>query len=393
MQEEEIKALLIRYQQENCTADEAAFIEQWYAQWNVDAPFSLSAEELEADLLSLAAHHKQVMAGSRLDAVKVLPLHPLKSIKTWAAAAAVIIVAGLSLYFYTKPANTSLTSIDALKNDLPAGRNGATLTLANGRKISLTDALNGQLAEESGASINKTVDGQIVYSLQKGSSAGRNKSTSYNTLSTANGQQYQIVLPDQSKVWLNASSSIKFPATFTSLKDRIVELKGEAYFEVFKDHAHPFIVKTNTQEVQVLGTHFNINSYVDEGVTKTSLLEGSVQITSILWNKTLQRQVLKPGQQAILSGSSLKVSDAEVEHAIDWKNNEFIFNNEPLEIIMRKVARWYDVKVVYEDEQLRNEVFGGTISRFKNVSRVLRMLEMTGSVHFKIEGRRIIVTK
>jgi transmembrane sensor len=196
-------------------------------------------------------------------------------------------------------------------------------------------------------------------------------------------------LPDGTKVWLNAESTLKFPSTFSHLNnDRTVEMIGEAYFEVTKDKAHPFIVKSNGQEVKVLGTHFNVKSYVQDGNIKTTLLEGAVQVST----KDQQQVVLKPGQQALVKGRKIDVQQADTELAVAWKNHKFMFEKESIRNVMAMVERWYDVDVVYQGE-LTEDLFGGSVSRSDDITVVLNTLELTGKVHFKIEGRRILVTK
>jgi transmembrane sensor len=206
-------------------------------------------------------------------------------------------------------------------------------------------------------------------------------------LETTNGQTYRLQLPDQSKVWLNAASSIKFPVSFAGLKNRKVELTGEAYFEISKDKEHPFIVKTTQQEVQVLGTHFNINSYEDKQNTTTTLLEGSVKIT----NENKKEQLLKPGETALVNNTAnILVSPADIKSAMTWKNGDFRFNEERIDEVMLKISRWYDIEVTYHGP-ISKEKFSGKISRNKNISEVLNMLSYSNAVKFIVEGRRVTV--
>lgn len=310
-----------------------------------------------------------------------------KARKLWisisAAAAAILIITGIGLLFIKdqqKPQHLA----NIIKNDIAPGKNTATLTLDNGRKIVLSAANKGQLASEAGIVISKTADGQVVYSV-KNQESGAN--TRIHMLSTAKGETYRLRLPDQSEVWLNASSSVKFPASFASQKVRQVELTGEAYFEIAKDKAHPFIVKTNQQEVQVLGTHFNINSYPDKNNTTTTLLEGSLRVL----NNAQQAEIIKPGEQSLLQADHhIIISPADIRNAMAWKNGYFRFRNEPIEDIMKKIIRWYDIDVTYEGK-VSNEKFSGNISRNKNISEVLNMLSYSNAVKFKVDGRRVTV--
>lgn len=307
-----------------------------------------------------------------------------KPIKLWlrisAAAAAIFIIVGIGLVLQ----KDSQQNKNVFHNDIPAGINSATLTLDNGKKIILSDANSGQLASESGILITKSADGEVIYSIKNQTENAANKT---NTLSTVNGQTYRLQLPDQSKVWLNAASSIKFPASFAGLKNRKVELTGEAYFEIYKDKEHPFIVKTDQQEVQVLGTHFNVNSYEDKQNTSTTLLEGSVKIT----NEHKIQQLLKPGETALVNNTAnILVSLADTKSSMAWKNGDFRFNEERIDEIMLKISRWYDIEVTYHGP-VSKEKFSGKISRNKNISEVLNMLSYSNAVKFIVEGRRVTV--
>jgi transmembrane sensor len=214
--------------------------------------------------------------------------------------------------------------------------------------------------------------------------------TRLNTISTPNGGEWQIRLPDGSTVWLNAASSIQYSLNIGTAKQRIVKLDGEAYFEVAKDAAHPFIVETDKQSVEVLGTHFNINSYHDEIVTKTTLLEGSVRV---LHHSSNQSEILKPGEQSIVSASGIDVKGVDMDEAIAWKNGYFMFNNEKQESILRKVARWYNVEIEYADPAAKEVMYYGTVSRFEKISKILTKFEQTGEVRFDIKGNKVIVYK
>jgi len=304
-------------------------------------------------------------------------------IRISAAAAAILIITGVSLVYVKKQQN-SQNLVNIFKNDIAPGKNMATLTLDNGKKIVLSTANKGQLATEAGIVISKTADGQVVYSVSnQESDAG----TRIHMLSTAKGETYRLRLPDKSEVWLNASSSVKFPASFASQEVRQVEVTGEAYFEIAKDKAHPFIVKTNQQEVQVLGTHFNINSYQDKNNTTTALLEGSLRV----FNNARQAEIIRPGEQSVVdAGKNITISPANIKNVMAWKNGYFRFRDEPIEDIMEKITRWYNIDVIYEGK-VSNEKFSGNISRNKNISEVLNMLSYSNAVKFKVDGRRVTV--
>ena len=269
--------------------------------------------------------------------------------------------------------------------DIAPGKTEATLTLANGKKIKLSDAGNGLLGEEPGVNITKTASGQIVYQI-KNKGQG---SSGINILETAKGQTCQVLLPDGTEIWLNAASSLKYPSTFDTGSPRRVTLSGEAYFQVSRDPSRPFIVKTALQEVKVLGTHFNVNSYIDEPATTTTLLSGSVLVSGL----NADQKVLKPGEQSILAEGSIQVKKADVEEAVAWKNEEFIFSGDDLRTVMRKIERWYNIEVIYEASAPTNLQLGGFSSRSRSISTVLKMIAKTGEVHFKIEGRKVFVSK
>nr|WP_255526823.1 FecR family protein [Pedobacter sp. MC2016-24] len=213
------------------------------------------------------------------------------------------------------------------------------------------------------------------------------------TVTTPMGGTYQISLPDGSKVWLNAASSLTFPSNFDGQRDRRVEVKGEAYFEISKAYVkqgghekrQAFVVVTNKQEIEVLGTHFNVKNYEDEPGVRTTLLEGSIKVSA-----GAERKIIVPGQQAFSNGAGIEVSSVNVSDVVAWKDGNFQFNDENIENVMRAISRWYDVDIVFKGAITR-EKFGGTISRSKPIAEVLASLEETGYVKFKIEGRRVII--
>lgn len=302
----------------------------------------------------------------------------------YAAAVIIICMLSVSVYFLFKPKQqhqiSKTENIQIEKNDVPPGKNKAVLTLADGSSIILDTAANGTLTTQGNSKI-LNLNGMLSYNTLK------NKSSEvlFNTISTPKGGQYQLMLADGSKVWLNAASSLRFPASFVG-KERKVELLGEAYFEVAKNAAMPFKVKVNGMEVEVLGTHFNINSYDNESTIRTTLLEGSVKI-----NKNNSSSLLKPGEQAQMNkaGEIKIIKDADVEEAIAWKEGKFQFDRADIHDIMRQLERWYDVDVEYQGTISSH--FGGTISRDVNLSQVLNMLHLTGEVRFQVEDRKVVV--
>jgi ferric-dicitrate binding protein FerR (iron transport regulator) len=301
-----------------------------------------------------------------------------------AAASAIAAICFIALYSPVQknvPLTTGTVNNEIKKpTDISPGGNKAILILGDGSSLVLDAVSNGTIATEKNIQIRKLKDGQIDYSL-----SGKQDVVTYNTLSTPRGGQYSITLSDGTKVWLNSSSSLRFPTAFTT-SQRKVELTGEGYFEVAKNPARPFKVQVNEMEVQVLGTHFNIMAYQDEAMTKTTLLEGSVRI-----NKNNTSTLLKHGQQIkIKQGENAgKVEEANIEEAIAWKNGMFYFNGATIEVIMRQLERWYDIDVVYE--RAVSEHFNGVISKNVGIAKVFEMLELTGAVHFRIQGKKILV--
>ncbi len=306
-------------------------------------------------------------------------------------AATLIVAIGISFYFYTgtdKAEPESFVEID-VNNDIAPGNNKAILTLADGSRISLDDAAKGFVASQGNTSITKTEDGQIVYEKNEGGTRRVNGVLEANTIQTPKGGRFTISLPDGSRVWLNSASSLTYPTAFAS-SERKVKLSGEAYFEIAKNKKVPFRVESNNQVVEVLGTHFNINSYEDEAYIKTTLLEGSVRV--ILNSSNPNTQLLKPGEQSLTSTSQsdIKVQDTDTEKAIAWKNGYFKFKNTPIKDIMREIERWYDVELVY-DGKLAPDEFTGYISNDVKISSVLKMLEESGGIKFTVKGRKLKV--
>ena len=305
---------------------------------------------------------------------------PVKRLLLRIAVAASIVITctvGGNYYFLTK--RNGRQSVFTSVNDILPGKNAATLTLGNGKKIVLEDAHNGKLAEEAGVVISKSSDGQLIYEIEDQSNSGGSKN---NILTTARGETYRIRLPDGSLVWINAATTLTYPASFAKLKERTVELNGEAYFEVSKDKTRPFVVKTAKQQLVVIGTHFNINSYSDEKQTVTTLLEGSVKINEEI--------LLKPGEQArLLDNGSVNIHAANVDEALGWKNGFFLFDKDDLPAVMRQISRWYNINVKYEGE-ITKASFDGKVYRNINLSKALEVLRYA-NVKFRIEGKTIII--
>lgn len=301
-------------------------------------------------------------------------------------AAMVVVCLAFGIWFYRASKMESAKKVLATHttNDVGPGGIKAVLTLSDGKKISLDKANAGEIANQNGISISKNSEGQIVY-MVTAKATDEAPVISYNTIETPNGGQYQVVLPDGTRVWLNAASSLKYPTQFSG-SEREVTLSGEAYFEVAKNRKKPFRVKSKEQEIEVLGTHFNVNSYQYEDGIKTTLLEGSVKVLS---KQNNQARLLLPGQQSVVKETAFLIREVNTEDAVAWKEGLFQFNEADLKSVMRELARWYDVKVRYEGniQPLR---FGGAIQRNLSLSQALKILEKS-QVHFKIHGKEVIV--
>lgn len=400
--------LLLKFRENKCNKEEIAVLMQFFAEDKhqdslktaIDSALMADYQEddhtsdIVAEVFANLSGHITAAENSRI--ISTVPdsrdgkPKPYLLWQKIAAAAIVLIMLSAGLYFYRNLNTASDFQQGLAKNDLPAGSNKASLTLANGKVIDLGKAGNGQLISQNGLVISKAKSGQLVYTV---SAVENQDPAALNIISTPRGGQYQLNLPDGTKIWLNASSSLKFPQTFAGLKERKVQLTGEAYFEVAKNKKMPFKVFGGRQLVTVLGTHFNINSYPDEPAVRTTLLEGSVKVSLDPTAKNAVSKVIIPGQQSVSTASGIAVAAADLDEVMAWQKGEFMFNNQTLKQIMANISRWYDVEIVYEKEQDKYQLFSGSISRFNKVSKVLRMLELTGHVKFKLEGRRITVIK
>jgi ferric-dicitrate binding protein FerR (iron transport regulator) len=257
------------------------------------------------------------------------------------------------------------------------------LVLADGTMVALDSTGDGAIATQGNTKVLKQGGGELRY---ESGSVTQNSEVQYNTLSTPNGGQYRITLPDGSRVWLNAASSIRYPTAFTG-NTRTVIIKGEAYFEIQKNTARPFVVQANAMEVEVLGTHFNVNSYEDEPINRTTLVEGSVKVRSA--NAKHFTATLKPGEQAHVKpeGNGLTVREVDLESVTAWKNGYFHFDGTPVQEVMRQVSRWYDVNIEINGKVAKH--FRGMIPRNAAIDEVMHMLSLTGEFKYKIEGRTV----
>lgn len=330
-----------------------------------------------------------------LDSESAIPMRK----RSWhlVAAAAIIgvLVAGGLLYQYTGTRKSIEDVAVADTKDIMPGSDKAVLILADNSKIELDSQLAGTLAKQDDIAVIKKSDGSIVYDVSQVGKGKASTEIAFNTLITPRGGQYKLVLPDGSKVWLNAASSIKYPAYFTGT-ERAVEITGEAYFEVAKNAAMPFKVHFGDAIVEVLGTHFNINTYGDEQMSNTTLLEGSIRLSNsptASVSPALQSVVLKPGQQAVLNKANrIAVSNGvDIDQVMAWKEGYFNFDNADLRTIMKHISRWYDRDIVYETND--DHRFSFRLPRQVPVSKLLNILERTGAVKFTINDKEIRVIK
>ncbi|MFL5745613.1 MAG: FecR family protein [Niastella sp.] len=399
--------LLNRYSSGNCTVAEQQLVEAWYQELVNTGELEYGEGEKGSIQEAIEIELLQSIATDEIPYTSYTGETPVRQMhnRTWWAAAAILLcLSGTVVYLLNKRAATDLAKAGStLKNDAEPGSNKAVLTLANGKTILLDDAANGVVAQEGKAKLEKPDDGKLVYSSDNSSGEGP---LSYNTLATPRKGQYQLRLPDGTKVWLNAASSIHYPTGFRG-KERRVQITGEAYFEVTHDKEMPFIVEKGDMQVEVLGTHFNVNAYDDESAIKTTLLEGSVKVVR-QWavdsgelakgkrqkaKDKIQEVVLKPGEQAIAAAhSSLTIHHSpDLEQVIAWKNGLFHFESADIKTVMRQLARWYDVDVVYEGPAVKNDPLFVEISRNTRLSDVLKVLQESGSAKFSIQGKMIIV--
>ncbi|MBO9204112.1 MULTISPECIES: FecR family protein [Niastella] len=396
--------------------EEEQFIEAYYESFDTASEQSPLQSDDEKELLAQemkTAIWQQIEERERSHPVIPINKHSWRRI---AVAASIVVLASIPVYYFIihKPAPQVIAKVQqqtsVVQDALPGG-NKATLTLADGTVIDLDKAANGTIANEGETKVKKRSDGQLEYKeiLSEVEGVAQNSERSrravYNTLTTPAGGQYYLELPDGSKVWLNAASSIRYPTVFNS-NERLVQLSGEAYFEIKKNHDKPFrvhftapIAGGGAREglIEVLGTHFNVNAYGDEAMIKTTLLEGQIRE----WanpndvHRPERSVVLKPGQQAQIKNTAIGsdhirvINDADTEGAIAWKNGIFYFDNVDIQAIMRQLARWYNVQVVFKGK-VPTRRFAGQVSRSMNLSQVLKILELS-KVHFSIEGEVVTV--
>lgn len=379
------KEIIEKYINGTCTAEEKAIVESWHLKELADKSFRAEPGQLETAYAGIWEG-----ISRKAEEHRTYKLHKGRRFR-YLSAAAMLLICSAAFFFIRKaiaPVPIKELLVKSGKDFKPGG-NKAILTLADGSKISLTDAKDGKLGQQAGITITKTKDGQLIYKVENmAAMPATTAQPLFNTISTPRGGKYQVQLPDGTIVWLNAASSLKYPVRFEG-KQREMSMQGEAYFEVAKNQ-RPFIVKSGRQEVEVLGTHFNINSYADEQSIKTTLVEGRVKVSQAS-GAAANSVILSPGEHSVMDGNHLDVQKADIENELAWKNDLFNFKDESIESITRKLSRWYDVEFNVEGTP-KNLSYVGIVSRSRNISSVLSVIEAAGSVHFKIDGRRITIS-
>ncbi|QPH40314.1 FecR family protein [Pedobacter endophyticus] len=381
MNQEELQHLLRKYNNHEASPEERRMVEDWYERVNGDTPNNESFE-LSA-LKETMFDHVQLRIGSGQTPPQK---RTFKLYQSWLFKAAIlflVLVGGTYLYFAKTDTNFVASNQFSKTKQIKPGGDNAILHLADGSQIVLNEAADGQVADQPGVEITKTKSGELIY---KFTGQSNTQEVKYNTITTPRGGQYHLILVDGTDVWLNANSSIKFPTIFAN-NTRKVQITGEVYFEVSKDKSKPFIVNTNQTSIKVLGTHFNVNAYDDEECQRTTLLEGSIELS-----KGKEKQLILPGQQA----STYKTSDLiklkevdDLDAVIAWKNGYFQFERADLQSVMRQISRWYDTEVTYNGK-IPTKEYSGKMPRNAEVNKLIEMLAYTG-IHCKVYQGKIIV--
>ncbi|TBO40437.1 FecR family protein [Pedobacter kyonggii] len=367
-------SLLKKYLSGSCTASEAAEVDHWFDLMD-GVPDHISGLTDEERLLMEDEIFERILQNIEAKEHQKLSLRPKKSIYSWKVlAVAASLFLCLSMVLLWMQYSSSFSPKKGFKSSQSAsirpGGNKAVLTLDDGSLLVLTDANLGKVADQYDMSVVKTAEGELSYKKRKGENPSE---MVYNTITTPVGGKYSVILPDGSKVWLNSKSSLRFPTSFTG-EERSVQMTGEVYFEVVKNPKQPFKVRSGGTEISVLGTHFNVMAYNDEADQKTTLLEGSIHLSTGNFSK-----LLKPGQQASINQSTgIAVSNnIDLEAVMAWRNDLFVFKDMEIKDIARQLSRWYDVQVVFKGTPSKIP-YTGTIAKDVALSEILSMLQFTG---------------
>jgi len=374
------KELLSKYQAGISTDSENELVERWYNQLveTGEWKWSKGEKEMTQKLIETRLMRKINADGQH----QRLVFYRIR-FQRWAAAAIILLLSAIGYFFINHHENKRQQISKVISNDVKAPQqNKAVIRLANGKMIYLDSVGNGALALQGNVQLIKLSNGQIAYTHKQGEVSTKME---YNTLSNPRGSKViHMVLSDGSKVWLDVASSITYPVSFTG-KERRVSITGEAYFEVAHDAMKPFYVNHRDMNIRVLGTHFNVNAFEDEGADiKVTLLEGKVNV-----NNQISKETLKPGQQAIVNDKIKIINDVDLDEVMGWKNGYFEFNNSGLANVLSQVSRWYNVDVVYKGYNKPRQ-FMGEIQRDLNLSEILKILAKNG-IQFQIEGNKLII--
>ncbi|WP_293942721.1 MULTISPECIES: FecR family protein [unclassified Sphingobacterium] len=362
---EDLKELLLKYNLGDCSEEEARLLEAWYAQLNI------SGQQLtDQQYKELGRLKPEVGAPKRI-------IHfPYRMV-----AAAIICICLSFVAWILYQQNRELVPTEAASIKVEPGTDKAILKLSNGQVYTLGEGNVQDIKLNEQVTVHQDGKGNISYELN-GNTPTSNQFPLLNTLTTPRGGQYRLTLPDGTKAWVNAGSSIEFPTKFAA-NERLVSVSGEVYFEVVKQHS-PFKVRTDQQEIQVLGTHFNVTAYPENRATKTTLIEGAVKI-----NSKHGVYLLKPGQQCLVSADGAKIQRVDAEAEAGWKDGDFVFNAVPIKQMMADIARWYNIDIDYAAYTDKGDTFTGIISRKKNLSSILQLLEKTNSLKFTLKGQTL----
>lgn len=378
-----IEIIMLKYFNNSATLEEVAFLEEWISENQqeyleaVKVYFSTteSKQHIDADL----AYQKFL---EKLDETKVIPLEKPKRKYNFLKYAAVFVGVSISSFLLYQNQNSSNQDLKVSETKV-ADYDKATLVLADGTEVVLEEHKNEEIKSDAGVKIVNT-NKVLKYSEVVNSAQTTPTKVTYNTLHVPNGGIYEIELPDGSKVWLNSETSLKFPTQFVG-NQRVVSVDGEAYFEIQKDKKKPFIVKSQMADVTVLGTHFNVSTYSEDAYFATTLLEGSVQLSTS--NHEDANVILKPGQKGILvkeGGSNIEVKEVNVYQDIAWKDGKFYFEKENLGSIVVKLSRWYKVDIKFEDQSVKNYTFTGVAQKGKPIEYLLNIISQTSNVRYEI---------
>ncbi|MGJ1392419.1 FecR family protein [Sphingobacterium spiritivorum] len=379
LSKEQYIRLYEKYTDGTCSQEELQQLETYQDDFQiVDTPWDNASMGRFEDVKERI--YKQLKSGINKDSTVRSQRHIW--IKWGAVAASFLIIMSVVWMIQRDKETIRSESISSKSNIIPGG-NKATLILEDGTQVDLENAESGAIINKGRYVAVKVGEGKLEYRDEK---TGPTSAVSYHTLRTPNGGQFQVGLPDGTIAWLNAASSITYPTAFVGT-ERKVEISGEVYFDVKKQNSKHFVVKTNDQEITVLGTRFNVFAYPEESFVKTSLVEGKIQL-----DIKDQQVMLKPGLSSVVNKytNKIRITSFDPDEVLAWQQGYFNFNSEDIESVMRKISRWYDVEVIYEGD-MKGKIFTGALSRFSNVQEILDVMTLTGVVKFKIKGRKIYV--